>query len=115
MKEEVNKFLAPITSSQPSSSVIIVVDGWMDPTRHPFSNFKVSSKNEPVFVKLIDARGKYKDVHYMAELFIELIEEVNVDSFVQIITGNALVRKVTSMIVEPRYSKIFGHLELFVL
>ena len=41
--------------------------------------------------------------HFMGELFIKTIEEVGVDSCVQIITDNAPVCKDTGMIVETKY------------
>lgn len=43
----------------------------------------------------------------MIELFIKVIEDVGVDSCVQIITDNALVCKVASMIAETKYPQIF--------
>ena len=81
----------------------IVLDGWTDPTRHPLINFMVSSQNGPVFLKAVDALGKYKDAQFMGDLFIKTIVEVGVDSCVQIITDNAPVCKVVGMIVETKY------------
>ena len=43
----------------------------------------------------------------MGELFIKIIEDVGVDSCVQIITDNAPVCKAVSMIVEAKYPQIF--------
>ena len=87
-KEEVEKLLAPIKSS----SVSIFVDGWKDVARHPLINFMVSSQNGPVSLKAVDAFAKYKDVHYMAELFIKVIKEVGVYSCVKIITENVVCK-----------------------
>ena len=67
----------------------------------------VYSYNGPVFLKEMDALGKYKDAQYMGELFVEVIEDVGVDACVQIITDNAHVCKATIMIVEAKYSHIF--------
>jgi hypothetical protein len=67
----------------------------------------VSSLNGPVFLKAVDALGKYKDAHYMGELFVTVIEDVGVDSCVQIITDNAPVCKAASMVVEAKYPQIF--------
>ena len=78
--KEVDKILEPIRSTWPSSGVSIVSDRWTDPTRHPLINFMVSSQNGQVFLKGVDALGKYKDAHFMGELFIKIIEEVGVDS-----------------------------------
>ena len=43
----------------------------------------------------------------MGELFIKIIEDVGVDSCVQIITDNAPVCKAAGMIVEAKYPQIF--------
>ena len=94
-----DKILDPIRSTWPSSGVSIVSDRWTDPTRHPLVNFMVSSQNGQVFLKGVDALGKYKDAHFMGELFIKIIE-VGVDSCVQIITENAPLCKVVGMTVE---------------
>jgi hypothetical protein len=106
-KRQVEKMLEPIKATWPSSGVSIVSDGWTDASRHPLINFMVSSLNGQVFLKVVDALGKYKDAHYMGELFIKVIEDVGVDSCVQIITDNALVCKATGMVVEAKYPQIF--------
>ena len=58
-------------------------------------------------MKAVDALGKYKDAQYMVELFIKVIEDVGVDSCVQIITDNAPVCKAASMILEAKYPQVF--------
>ena len=83
--------------------------------RHPLINFMVSSQNGPVFLKAVDALGKYKDAHFMGELFIKIIEEIGVDSCVQIITDNALVCKVAGMIVETKYPQVFSFWTPFIV
>jgi hypothetical protein len=55
----------------------------------------------------MDALGQYKDATYMGELFIKVIEDVGVDSCVQIITDNAPVCKFAGIIVEAKYPQIF--------
>ena len=42
----------------------------------------------------------------MGELFVKIIEEVGVDSCVQIITDNAPVCKAAGMIVEAKYPQV---------
>lgn len=106
-KKEVEKMLEPIKASWPTSGVSNVFDGWTDPTQHPLINFMVTSLNGPVFLKALDALGQYKDVQYMGELFIKVIEYVGVDSCVKIITDNAPVCKDAGMIVEARYPQVF--------
>ena len=105
-KKEVDKILEPIRTTWPSCVVSIVSDGWTDPTRHPLINFMVSSQNGPLFLKAVDALGEYKDAQFMSDLFIKTIEEVGVDSCVQIITDNAPVCKAAGMIVEAKYPQV---------
>ena len=109
--------MSQIKATWPSSGVSIVSDGWTDPTRHPLINFMVSSQNGLVFLKAVDALGKYKDAHFMGELFIKIIEEVGVDSCVQIITDtdNAPVCKVIGMIVETKYPHVFSFMTPFIV
>jgi hypothetical protein len=105
-KRQVDKMLEPIKEAWPSYGVSIVSDGWTDATCHPLINFMVSSLNGPLFLKAVDALGKYKDSHFMGELFIKVID-VGVDSCVQIITDNAPVCKAGGMVVEAKYPQIF--------
>ena len=74
----------------------------------------VSSQNGPVFLKSVDALGKYKDAHFMSDLFIKIIEEVGVDYCVQIITDNALACKVAGMIMETKYPDVFSFWTPFI-
>eukprot|EP00253_Pinus_taeda_P031535 PITA_31535 len=99
--------LEPIKSAWPTFGLSIVSDGWTNPTRHPLINFMVSSLNGPTFLKSMDALGQYKDAQYMGELFIKVIEDVGVDSCMQIITNNAPICKVVGMIVEAKYPQVF--------
>jgi hypothetical protein len=78
-----------------------------DAAHHPLINFMVSSLNGSICLKAVDALGKYKDAQYMGELFIKVIEDVDVDSCVQIITDHAPVCKVVGMIVQAKYPQIF--------
>ena len=113
-RKEVDKILEPIRATWPSSGVSIVYDRWTDPARHPLINFMVSSQNGLVFLKAMDALGKYKDAHFMGELFIKIIE-VGVDSCVQIITDNAPVCMVLDMIVETKYPQVFSFMTPFIV
>ena len=50
----------------------------------------------------------------MDKLFIKIIEDVGVESCVQIITDNALVCKVVGMPSKLNFHKYFGHHALFI-
>ena len=68
----------------------------------------VSSQNGSVFLKVVGDLEKYKDAQYMGELFIKFIEDVGVDSCVQITMDNAPICKVARIIVEAKYPQIFS-------
>ena len=73
-----------------------------------------SSQNELVFLKGVDSLGKYMDAQYMDE-FIKVIEEIGVDSCVQIITDNAPVYKAAGMIVVTKYPQVFSFMAPFIV
>ena len=75
----------------------------------------VSSQTGLMFLKAVDALGKYKDAHFMGELFIKTIEEVGIDSCVQIITDNAPVCKAVGMFVENKYPQVFSFMTPFIV
>ena len=102
-----DKILEPIKSTWPTSRVSIFFDRWTNPAHHPFIKFMVSSLNGPILLKLVDAFAQYKDAQYMGELFIKVIENVGVDSFVQIITDNAPVCKAVGEMVQAKYPQVF--------
>eukprot|EP00253_Pinus_taeda_P022236 PITA_22236 len=106
-KKEVQKMLEPIVASWPTSGVSIVSNGWTDLARHPIINFMVSSLSGPVFMKVVDTLGEYKDAQFIGELFIKVIKDVGVDSCVQIIIDNTPVCKVASMIAKAKYPQVF--------
>ena len=68
----------------------------------------VLSQNGLVFLKAVDALGKYKDAQYLGELFIKVIEDVRVESCVQIITDIAPVCKAAGMLLETKYPHVFS-------
>ena len=55
----------------------------------------------------LESSGEYKDAQFIGELFIKVIEDVGVDSCVQIIIDNAPVCKAAGMIVEAKYPQVF--------
>jgi hypothetical protein len=73
-KKEVVKLLTLTKSKWPSFGVSIVYDGWTDTTRQPLINSMVLLKNGPIFLKAVNALGKYQDANYMGDLLISVIE-----------------------------------------
>ena len=68
------------------------MDGYNTPSTHQFHGVF------PKWTGVLESGGcswvKYKDAQYMGELFIKVIEDIGVESCVQIITDNASVCKV---------------------
>ncbi len=73
---------------------LFLMDGQISAT--PTHQFHGVFLNGPTFLKSMDAQ-------YMGELFIKVIEDVGVDSCMQIITDNAPVCKAVGMIIEAKY------------
>ena len=59
-----------------------------------------------LFIKSIDGTKKYKDKHFIFDLFLKVISEVGHTYVVQIITNNASVMKAAGSIVEAEYPHI---------
>ena len=66
-----------------------------------------TSEKLPLFIKSIDGTKKYKDKHFIADLFLKVIGEVGHQHVVQIITNNAFIMKAAGSIVEVEYPHIF--------
>ena len=54
-----------------------------------------------------DCSGEVKDAQFIADVIIKSIEQVGANRVVQVITDNAPVYKVASLIIEGRYDHIF--------
>ena len=106
-KELVEDFLAPIRASWGSFGVTIVSNGWTDTRRRPLINSIATSPKGAMFLKAEDCSGEVKDAQFIADILIKSIEQIGPNKVVQVITNNAPVRKVASLIVESRYDHIF--------
>ncbi|KAL7162515.1 hypothetical protein ACSBR2_042914 [Camellia fascicularis] len=60
-----------------------------------------------MFVKAIDASGKIKDVDYVANIFLSVIEEIGKENIVQIVTNNGSNFKAAGLTIENKYPHIF--------
>ena len=66
-----------------------------------------SSSGGPMFLNSINSSGIGKDGEYIANLFIEAIENVGSNNVVQVITDNASNMKLVGTTVEQKYPHIF--------
>ena len=55
--------MKPIKDSWLANGISIVFNGWSDPQRRPLINIMAVSDGGPVFIKVIDGSGEFKDKH----------------------------------------------------
>ncbi|XP_058759672.1 uncharacterized protein LOC131632983 [Vicia villosa] len=106
-RANIERLLQPIKSLWALKGVTLVSDGWTDVQRRPLINFIGICEGGPIFLKAVDGSNEYKDKHYMASIFIDVIKEVGPQNVVQIITDNAPVCKAAGMLIEAEFNHIF--------
>ena len=83
------KLLVPIKGEWWKKGLSIVSDGWSDSQRRSLINFMAISNGKPMFLKSINCSGEIKDKYFIANLIKEVINEVDHENVVQVITYNA--------------------------
>ena len=106
-RAQVERLLKPTKDFWLENGVNIVFDGWSNPQRRPLINIMVVSDGGPVFIKIIDGSGEFKDKHYIAWVLKDAIKEIGHEKVVQVITDNANVMKSAGALIEGEYPKIF--------
>ncbi|XP_074283133.1 uncharacterized protein LOC141607679 [Silene latifolia] len=86
--------------------VSVVSDGWSNSQRRPLINGMVACESGPMFIKAVDCSGEVKDKEYIASLLSEVIDEVDDQNVVQVLTDNASSCKGAGELIEGRYSHI---------
>ncbi|GFY85412.1 hypothetical protein Acr_04g0001500 [Actinidia rufa] len=102
-KEHVNRLLQPIKDTWRKKGVSLVFDRWSDRQRRPLINIMAASSRGSIFIKAIDASGNTKDAEYVANLFVQTINDLGEVNVVQIITDNALNYKAVGLTIEAKY------------
>ncbi|XP_026377860.1 uncharacterized protein LOC113272191 [Papaver somniferum] len=85
---------------------LLFSDGWTDFQRRPIS-FIAVCESGPMFLKVVNYQGEYKDKVFIANLLKETINEVGADNVVQVITDNAPVCKSAGLLIETHFPHIF--------
>ncbi|KAL7168345.1 hypothetical protein ACSBR2_038729 [Camellia fascicularis] len=106
-KAHVNRKLQHIKDSWKNKGVSICSDGWSDRQKRPLINIMAASVGGAMFVKAIDASGNIKDVDYVANIFLSVIEEIGKQNIVQIVTDNGSNFKAAGLTIENKYPHIF--------
>ncbi|XP_075636959.1 uncharacterized protein LOC142609259 [Castanea sativa] len=96
----VEGLLKPIKDFWLENGVSIVFDGWSNPQRRPLINIMVVSDGGPVFIKVIDGSGEFKNKHYITRVLKDAIKEIGHEKVVQVITDNASVMKAAGSLIE---------------
>ena len=65
------------------------------------------TESDPMFFNSVNAEGKVKNRHYIAEKLEDCIKEVDPRNIIQIITDNAFAYKAGGAIVESKFPHIF--------
>ena len=106
-KSNIENPLEPIKKTLNEKGVSICSDGWSDAQRRPLINIMTVSKSGPMFLKAINCEGETKDKHFIANLLINIIQEIGSHKVVQVITDNVAACKATGHIMEAKFRHIF--------
>ena len=106
-KSNIENLLDPIKKTWNEKGVSICNDGWSDAQRRPLINIMAVSESEPMFFKAIKCEGKTKDKHFIADLFINTIQDIGPQKVVQVIIDNVAACKAAKHIMEAKFRHIF--------
>ncbi|XP_030477544.2 uncharacterized protein LOC115694594 [Syzygium oleosum] len=105
-KANIDGLCATIRNMWKEKGVSIVSDGWSDSHRRSLINFMAVSDGEPMFIKSVDCSGETKDMHFIFNLFKEVINEIGHEKVVQVITDNASNCKGAGQLIEQEFPSI---------
>ncbi|KAI9197910.1 hypothetical protein LWI28_006528 [Acer negundo] len=61
-----------------------------------------------MFLEAVNYEGEFKDRYFIANLLIDSIKEISPQNVVQVITDNAANCKAAELLVEAKFTRIFG-------
>ncbi|KAJ0757892.1 putative transcription factor/ chromatin remodeling BED-type(Zn) family [Helianthus annuus] len=96
LKEEVKtttKMVNEIKATWKTTGVSLLSDGWSDMRNRSLINFLVNNQYGTVFLKTVDASDCVKDANKIFELLDGVVEEIEEDVVVQVVTDNASAYK----------------------
>ena len=79
----IENLLEPIKTTWNEKRVSICSDGWSNARRMPLINIMAVSESGQMFFKVINCEGKTKDKHFIADLLINTIQEIDPQKVVQ--------------------------------
>ena len=75
-KSNIENLLEPIKKTWNEKRVSICSDGWSDAQRRPLINIMAVSESGSMFFKAMNYEEETKDKHFIADLFINIIQEI---------------------------------------
>ena len=88
-KSNIENLLAPIKKTWNEKGVSICNDGWSDAQRRQLINIIAVSEGGSMFLKAKNYEGETMDKHFIVDLLINTIQEVDPQKVVQVIIENA--------------------------
>ena len=82
-------------------------DGWIDAKGRTLLNFLVQCPKGTMFIKSVDASTQVTEATLLCELLDGVLQEINVDKVVQIITDNAANYVVAGRLLMERHPSLF--------
>ena len=76
-KSNIENILEPIKKTWNDKGVSICSDGWSDAQRRLLINIMAVSEGGSMFLKAINFEGETKDKHFIADLLINTIQEID--------------------------------------
>jgi hypothetical protein len=89
-----------------AESVAVISDGWTNVNNSPVINFIIATP-DPVFLRSVTTDENRHTGDYIAELLIQVIEEVGSQKVMAVITDNASNMKAAWKIITAKYGHIY--------
>ena len=106
-KSNIENLLEPSKKTWNEKGVSICSAGWSDAQRRPLINIMAVSESGSMFLKAINCEGATKDKHFIADLLINTIQDIDHQKAIQVITDNVATCKAAGHIVEAKFRHIF--------
>jgi hypothetical protein len=105
--ERVKEYLTEFKESWSKTGCTIMSDGWTDQRSRTILNFLIACPKGTMFLKSVDASDQVKDANLLFRLLDEVVEEVGVQSVVQVITDNAANYVAAGKMLEEKHRTIW--------
>ena len=105
--QELEVYINTLKAKWPMYGCTIMCDGWSSRTRKPIINFMVYCDRSMVCLSSVDTTNIPKTTDYIFSLMDKIVEEVEDENIVQIITNNEASFKATRMLLMEKRKHLF--------